>query len=144
MYSISEVSKMFNLPVPTLRYYDKEGIIHGIERDHSGVRVFTENAISSLKMIECLKKSGLSIKDIKKYMDWIDEGDSTLIQRKQLFEDQRLVVIQEMQELQKVLNTLDYKCWYYDQAIKEHTEANVKNMSVDQMPIEIQEKYKAR
>ena len=49
-----------------------------------------------------------------------------------------------MQELQKVLNTLDYKCWYYDQAIKEHTEANVKNMSVDQMPIEIQEKYKAR
>ena len=95
-------------------------------------------------MIECLKKSGLSIKDIKKYMDWIDEGDSTLVQRKQLFEDQRLVVIQEMQELQKVLNTLDYKCWYYDQAIKEHTEANVKNMSVDQMPIEIQEKYKAR
>ena len=141
MYSISEVSKMFNLSVPTLRYYDKEGIIHGIERDASGIRIFTEDAIGSLKMIECLKKSGLSIKDIKKYMDWIDEGDSTLEKRKQLFEDQRKVVLQEMQELQKVLNTLDYKCWYYDQAIEKEDEGYVQALSFEQLPPQIQQYY---
>ncbi|EHD3786248.1 MerR family transcriptional regulator, partial [Enterococcus faecalis] len=61
-YSIGEISKMFNIPVSTLRYYDKEGLFPEITRV-SGIRKFSNNEIEALRVIECLKKSGLEIKD---------------------------------------------------------------------------------
>ena len=140
MYSIGEISKMFQLPISTLRYYDKVGLFPHLKRVN-GVRQFSESEIETLRVIDCLKRSGLEIKDIKEYMALCSLGNTTLKQRKAIFEKQKEEVLQEMEKLQKVLSMLNYKCWYYDQAIKEHTEANVKNMSVDQMPIEIQEKY---
>ena len=67
MYTIGQISKMFHLPVSTLRYYDKEGLFPGIKRD-SGIRKFDEKEIEALHVIECLKKSSLEIKDIKQFM----------------------------------------------------------------------------
>ena len=67
MYSIGQVSEMFNLPISTIRYYDKEGLFPGIER-RSGNRVFSEREVEALRVIECLKASGLEIKDIKQFM----------------------------------------------------------------------------
>ena len=60
MYSIGEVSKMFDLPVSTLRYYDKEGLFPNMQRV-SGIRKFSDNEIEAIRVIECLKKSGLEI-----------------------------------------------------------------------------------
>ena len=65
-YSIGRVSEMFGLPVSTLRYYDKEGLFPNIERV-SGIRKFSDRELESLRVIECLKKSGLEIKDIKQF-----------------------------------------------------------------------------
>ncbi|EKI7570226.1 MerR family transcriptional regulator, partial [Enterococcus faecalis] len=72
-YSIGEISKMFNIPVSTLRYYDKEGLFPEITRV-SGIRKFSNNEIEALRVIECLKKSGLEIKDIKQFMKWTKLG----------------------------------------------------------------------
>ena len=66
MYSIGEISKMFQLPISTLRYYDKEGLFPHLKRVN-GVRKFSENEIETLRVIDCLKRSGLEIKDIKEY-----------------------------------------------------------------------------
>ena len=66
MYTIGQVSEMFDLPVSTLRYYDKEGLFPGIRRD-SGIRKFGEKELEALRVIECLKKSGLEIRDIKQF-----------------------------------------------------------------------------
>lgn len=67
MYTIGQVSEMFDLPVSTLRYYDKEGLFSELNRT-SGIRQFSENEIEALRVIECLKKTGLQIKDIKQFM----------------------------------------------------------------------------
>ena len=67
MYTIGQVSEMFDLPVSTLRYYDKEGLFPELNRT-SGIRQFSENEIEALRVIECLKKTGLQIKDIKQFM----------------------------------------------------------------------------
>ena len=75
MYSIGEVSKMFDLPVSTLRYYDKEGLFPDIQRV-SGIRQFSDNEIEAVRVIECLKKSGLEIKEIKQFMEWCSECPS--------------------------------------------------------------------
>ena len=66
MYTIGQVSTMFDLPVSTLRYYDKEGFFPNLERK-GNIRYFSDNELEALRIIECLKKSGLEIKDIKQF-----------------------------------------------------------------------------
>ena len=74
MYTIGQVSEMFDLPISTLRYYDKEGLFPNLQRE-SGIRKFGEKEIEALRIIECLKKSGLEIKDIKQFMQWCVQGN---------------------------------------------------------------------
>ena len=155
MYSIGEISKMFQLPISTLRYYDKEGLFPHLKRVN-GVRQFSEIEIETLRVIDCLKRSGLEIKDIKEYIALCSLGNATLKQRKAIFEKQKEEVLQEMEKLQKVLSMLNYKCWYYDQAIEEafhiyrhwfqaiekNDEAYVQALSFNQLPPQIQQYYK--
>ena len=141
MYSIGEISKMFQLPISTLRYYDKEGLFPHLKRVN-GVRQFSEIEIETLRVIDCLKKSGLEIKDIKEYIALCSLGNTTLKQRKEIFEKQKEEVLQEMEKLQKVLSMLNYKCWYYDQAIEKNDEAYVQALSFNQFPPQIQQYYK--
>lgn len=141
MYSIGEISKMFQLPITTLRYYDKEGLFPHLKRVN-GVRQFSESEIETLRVIDCLKKSGLEIKEIKEYMSLCSLGNTTLKQRKEIFEKQKEEVLQEMEKLQKVLSMLNYKCWYYDQAIEKKDEAYVQALSFNQFPPQIQQYYK--
>ena len=103
MFTIGQVSEMFDLPVSTLRYYDKEGLFPELNRT-SGIRQFSENEIEALRVIECLKKTGLQIKDIKQFMSWCMEGSSTYTKRKELFENQKKQVEAEITKLNKTLD----------------------------------------
>lgn len=140
MYSIGQVAEMFHLPISTLRYYDKEGLFPGMERQ-SGIRKFSEREIEALRVIECLKASGLEIREIKQFMEWTTEGAATYTQRKQMFETRRQAVEAEMAELQKTLDMLRYKCWYYDTAIADGNEDRISAMLPDHLPPEIQQLY---
>ena len=115
MYTIGQVSEMFGLPISTLRYYDKQGLFPEMERV-SGIRKFNDTELEALRVIECLKKSGLEIKDIKQFMDWCVKGASTYSQRKALFEKQRETLEAEIAHMNQVLDMLKFKCWYYGQA----------------------------
>lgn len=76
MYTIGQVAAMFGIPVSTLRYYDKEGFFPNLERK-GNIRYFSDNELEALRIIECLKKSGLEIKDIKQFFVWVSEGSSS-------------------------------------------------------------------
>lgn len=82
MYTIGEAAKMLNLSISTLRYYDKEGLLIDLKRDKSGLRIFNDQNIEALKLIECLKKAGMQIKDIKEFMYWCSLGSKTISKRK--------------------------------------------------------------
>ncbi|MBE6529952.1 MAG: MerR family transcriptional regulator [Ruminococcaceae bacterium] len=140
MYTIGQVSKLFGLPVSTLRYYDKEGLFPNMERQ-SGIRKFGERELEALRVIECLKKSGLEIKEIKQYMAWCKEGASTYSERKKLFDTRKEIVEEEIERLQKTLDMLKYKCWYYETAIRDGNEKRLKELLPDHLPPEIQALY---
>lgn len=140
MFTIGQVSEMFDLPVSTLRYYDKEGLFPELNRT-SGIRQFTEKEIETLRVIECLKKTGLQIKDIKLFMSWCMEGSSTYLKRKELFENQKKQVEKEINELNKTLDMLNFKCWYYSEVIKDGNEDRVKSMIPDKLPNGIKSAY---
>ena len=140
MYTIGQVSEMFSIPVSTLRYYDKEGLFPGMERK-SGIRKFSDNEIEALRVIECLKASGLEIREIKQFMEWTTKGSATYQQRKQLFETRLKKVEEEMDKLQKTKDMLKYKCWYYETAIQDGNEERIQSLLPDNLPPEIQKLY---
>lgn len=137
MYTIGQVSELFGLPISTLRYYDKEGLLPGLERQ-SGQRRFSDQDLERLRVIECLKVSGLAIKEIKHFIRLCDEGPSTYDQRLRLFEARRAATKQEMARLQQTLDMLDFKCWYYETAIENGNEDQLNAMIPDNLPSEIQ------
>ncbi|MGN8772297.1 MerR family transcriptional regulator [Paenibacillus barengoltzii] len=113
-YTINEVARKFNLSAHTLRYYDKEGLMPFIGRDKSGNRVFTETDLNWVAMVCCLKDTGMSIKEIKKYADWCMEGMRTIDERKAMLIEHRKQVVKQMEELQKNLELIDSKIAVYD------------------------------
>lgn len=140
MYTIGQISKLFHLPISTIRYYDKEGLFLNMERS-SGIRKFGEKEMEALRVIECLKKSGLEIKDIKQFMEWCAQGSSTYPQRRELFVRQKERVEEEIRKMEKVLDMLRFKCWYYEQAIRDGNEDRLNEMLPDHLPEEIQLLY---
>lgn len=115
-YTIGEMAKKMGVAPSTLRYYDKEGLLPFVERSGSGIRMFKGEDIEWLSIIECLKKTGMPIKEIKQFIDWCIEGDSTIDKRLELIDRRRERVHEQMAQLEKTLDTLDYKHWYYETA----------------------------
>ena len=116
-YSIGEVASILNTTSSTIRFYDKKGLLPMIKRN-SGIRFFTEKDLKGLKTIEYLKKSGMSIKNIKKFVDWCNVGDESLQDRYDLFLKQREIVQEKINELNETLKIIDEQCSYYDEALK--------------------------
>ena len=98
------------------------------------IRYFSDNELEALRIIECLKKSGLEIKDIKQFFIWVSEGSSSYEKRKELFETRKSAVETEIQELQKTLSLLKFKCWYYETAMKDGNEDAINAMLPDKLP----------
>ena len=135
-YTIKEMSELTGLPPSTLRYYDKQGLLPSLKRDSNNVRMFSEDDYRALRLIECLKESGLSIKDIKHFVDMASKGDEALTDRLNIFLRRREILKQELEDLQAVLSVIEYKCWYYTKACEAGTEAVVKDMKPSDIPEE--------
>lgn len=142
MYTIGQVSSMSGLPISTLRYYDREGLFPGMTRQ-SGIRRFGERELEALRVIECLKQSGLEIRDIKQFMQWCQQGSDTYARRLELFERQRDTVEAEIRRLNRTLAMIEFKCWYYRQALRDGDEQRVNDMLPDGLPEDIQRLYDA-
>lgn len=140
MYTIGQVSKMFGLPISTLRYYDKEGLFPSMSRE-GGIRRFGDQELEALRVIECLKRSGLEIREIKRFMQWCEEGPSTYAERGELFERRREAVLQQMEQLRKTLAMLEYKCWYYKVALADGNEDRLDAMVPNGLPKDVQVLY---
>lgn len=136
MYTIGEIAKIMKLSVPTIRYYDSEGLLINVKRDSAGNRIFDDKDIDTFVLIDCLKQSGLKIKDIKKFIDLCRLGNDSLQERLEFFINQEKVILKEIQKLDKCLSLIKFKQWYYQTAIAKNDEEYVKNMNPNDYPTE--------
>lgn len=97
--------------------------------------------LEAIRIIECLKQSGLEIKEIKQFFQWVVEGPSSYEKRKELFETRKATVEDEIKAMEKTLALLKFKCWYYETAIKDGNEDGINAMLPDKLPEEIQKLY---
>lgn len=126
-YTIKEISEMFNIPATTLRYYEKEGLLPPVERKTSGYRFFSDEDLARLEVIECLKKTGMSIRDIGEYSRLAAQGDSTLSIRYNMILERRSAVASQLEELEKTLSFINNKCKYYEEALAKSSSAKNKS-----------------
>lgn len=139
IYTVGEMAKLIGVAPSTLRYYDKEGLLPFVERSEGGIRVFKESDYEWLKVIECLKKTGMQLKDIRSFILMAMEGDSTIDERLELIIKQREAVKKQIADLQETLSTLDFKKWYYETAKTHGTTDIPRNMAIDELPEKFRE-----
>lgn len=133
-YTIGETAELVGVPASTMRYYEKEGLLPQLSRNTGGRRVFEDKDLEALKVIDCLKQSGLHIPEIRQFMRWAQLGDETIEQRGELFEECRNAVLEQMAGLQRTLEIVDFKCWYYRAAAELGSEQAVRELPDDQIP----------
>lgn len=137
-YTVSEVAKRLNLSPHTIRFYSKEGLLDFVDRDQNGNRIFKESDFERLFIIASLKRSGMSIKQIRAFTILCDQGDSTISQRLRIILDQREAVEEQITQLQDALDVLKYKTWLYEVALEAGTTAIHDHMPLEEMPPNIQ------
>lgn len=141
-YTVGEMAKRLDVPASTLRYYDKEGLLPFVARSPGGMRMFQDTDLEWLRVIGCLKKAGMSIKHIRSYIELAMQGDETIEQRLALFENQREVLRAQLAELQETMETLEYKCWFYETAKAAGTVEAPQSMTLEEIPAEHRKTYR--
>ena len=137
-YTIKDMSELTGLPASTLRYYDKQGLLPNLKRDGNNIRIFSDDDYASLRLIDCLKRSGLSIKDIKKFIDMAGK-EGALTGRLEIFRKRREILRKELENLKSILDVIEYKCWYYEKACEAGTDSAVKNLKPSEIPEQFHE-----
>jgi len=131
MYTINEIAKICDISAYTIRFYDKEGLLPFISRNKTGNREFNEKDLEFIKLICCLKNTGMHIKEIKQYIDLCMDGAETSDLRKKIMLDHRKEVLRQIGYLKKNLNLIDLKILFYDSgAASLHTVPNFNKASV--------------
>ena len=115
--TIAEISRRFGLSQDTLRYYERIGLIPGINRNKSKVRDYTEEDCRWIEFIKCMRSAGLPIEVLIEYVTLFQKGDKTIEARKELLTEQRRLLIEKMEEMKKTLERLNYKIESYEQSV---------------------------
>ena len=118
-YTVGEIAKKLNVAPSTLRYYDKEGLLPFVERSVDGIRVFHDEDMDWLELIECMKHTGMPINE-----------------RLSIIRNQRDRVLVEIEHLQARLSMLEFKTWFYEQAKANGTTSFYESLTPDDVPVE--------
>jgi DNA-binding transcriptional MerR regulator len=117
--TIQEVSEATGLSAHTLRYYERIGLIHPIEREENTRRLYTEDDIGWIDFLLKLRATGMSIKEMQRYAELQRQGDVTLPQRVQMLKSLKTKVEAHMNELNEHLKLVCYKIEIYEQIVTE-------------------------
>ena len=121
-YTIKQVSEKMNIPISTIRYYDKKGLLPFLEKAESGYRLFKDSDLQMLQVIDCFKSTGMSIAEMQQFVEMVKRGDASLQERYDLFLEREKIVQKELDELEKQMKVIQHKLWYYKTAIEAGTE----------------------
>ena len=122
MYSMKETCEKVNMSYQTLKFYCNQGLIPNVKRDKNNYRIFDDNNINWIKSLICLKQCGMSIDEIKAYLDLCLKGQSSIPERKNMLEAKKRELELKKQEIEKCLSFIDWKENFYNDVLAGKTE----------------------
>ena len=114
---IAEVSEKYGLSVDTLRYYERVGLIPPVHRNDGGIRDYNELDLRRVEFIKCMRSAGLPVEILIEYVALVQQGDKTIEARKDILIEQRTLLVDRMNEMQKTLDILEHKIEVYEKAV---------------------------
>lgn len=114
MYTMREACEKLNMPYETLRFYCKEDLIPNIKRDKNNYRLFDERNLAWLRDLQCLRNCGMSLKDMRRYMEYCLQGPSTISQRQAMLAVTKQELLRQAREIEERLQYINYKQEFYD------------------------------
>lgn len=109
IYTINEVSQMTRLSKPTIRYYEDIGLLSNIIRDKNNIRLFSNNDTMRLRMIQCMRSTGMGIEMIRHYIDLSNEDSLGLKERYSIILQQEELLLEKKDEIEKQLAFIQHK-----------------------------------
>lgn len=117
MYTMMQVCRETDMTYQTLKYYCNEGLVPNVKRDKNNRRVFDEADVKWIKDLICLKKCGMSIQEMKEYLDLCLQGQSTIPRRKELLAKKQDALRASIQKLEDSVSYIDWKQNFYDEVL---------------------------
>ena len=127
-FTIKKASEMTGLSIPTIRYYDKEGLLPDLQRKESGYRVFSGRDLEAMELIGCFKESGLTIREIRHFMSLVKQGDVTLAERLAIFQAHIARLEEKLAAVQNALEHSRSTLAFYEIAAKTGSEEAAKEI----------------
>ena len=128
VFTIKQVSEITGFPPSTLRYYEKEKILPPVKRNSSGNRIYSNDDLEWISIINCLKKTNMPINEIKEFVSLSVQGDSTLEKRLNIVLNHQENIKCQIAELCAYQKHIDFKAKYYRKACEAGTEDSVRNL----------------
>lgn len=120
-YTVKQVADMMELSTYTIRYYENAGLIPGVDRSGGNARLFSQYNLSWLRLVHCLRMTGLPIEGVKRYIDLCQEGDTTIPERADIIFRQEKSLRNQLRVLKKQMEVLKYKKNYYQNVLENRT-----------------------
>lgn len=121
MYSMQETYKKVGMSYQTLKFYCNQGLVPNVKRDKNNYRVFDDHDIEWIKSLSCLKKCGMSIEEMKEYLDLCLKGESTISERKKILDIKRNKLVEQLNQVQSSIDYIDWKQGFYDDVLSGKT-----------------------
>ena len=121
MYSMKEACTLTNMAYENLKFYCNEGLVPNVKRDSRNYRVFDEHDIKWIQSLNCLKRCGMSIAEMKEYLALCMDGEGTIPERKMILAEKKETLLQSIAELQKSVAYIDWKQGFYDDVLSGKT-----------------------
>lgn len=119
-YTVKQVSEKFNISAYTIRFYDDQGLFPDVTRDSHGTRIFTEDNLEWISLVQCLRKTGMPVADIRHYIDLCKEGEASVFERYQIIMKQKQKAEADLQEMHKRLEILRMKERCYEEILSQN------------------------
>ena len=120
MYTIQEVCEKTGFSAHTLRYYEKEGLLTGIQRRPGGIRQYSAEDLEWLGLLSCLKNTGMALQEIARFVHLAHQGNETLTERVELLKEHRGKIVERIAEMQRYLEKINWKVDYFSDKLREH------------------------
>lgn len=121
MYSMKEACTLTNMTYENLKFYCNEGLVPNVKRDSRNYRVFDKHDIKWIQSLNCLKRCGMSIAEMKEYLALCMDGEGTIPERKMILAEKKETLLQSIAELQKSVAYIDWKQGFYDDVLSGKT-----------------------
>ena len=117
VYTMMQVCREADLTYQTLKFYCNEGLIPNVKRDKNNRRIFDERNLKWIKDLVCLKRCGMSIQEMKEYLDLCLQGESTIPQRKEMLARKQQELQENIRQLEDSISYIDWKQSFYDDVL---------------------------